>query len=117
MARLPKISEIDANSAGSGFFLCARKERRTGRGGVFLVLHLQDTSGDMVAKVFQDVDQNDAQFEQGEFVAVQGRGNLFNGRLEIVIDKIRRVIPEDDERGFRREDCIPCSPRPIDEMW
>jgi 3'-5' exoribonuclease len=117
MARLPKISEIDANSAGSGFFLCARKERRTGRGGVFLVLHLQDTSGDMVAKVFQDVDQNDVQFEQGEFVAVQGRGNLFNGRLEIVIDKIRRVIPEDDERGFRREDCIPCSPRPIDEMW
>jgi hypothetical protein len=53
----------------------------------------------------------------GEFVAVQGKGNQFNQRLELIIDKIRRVIPEDAKLGFREEDCIPCSPRPLDEMW
>lgn len=115
--RLPRITELDANSAGTGFFLCARKERRTGRGGAFLVLSLQDVSGEVSAKVFQDVDLNDAQFDAGEFVAVQARGNLFNQRFELILDKIRRVIPEDAERGFRREDCIPCAPRPVDEMW
>jgi 3'-5' exoribonuclease len=81
------------------------------------VLGLQDVSGEIGAKVFQDVDQNDAQFDAGEFVAVQGKGNLFNNRLVVIVDKIRRVIPEDAERGFREEDCILCAPRPIDEMW
>src|SRR5262249_5077690 len=59
----------------------------------------------------------DGQFEAGEFVAVQGRGNLYQQRLELVLEKIRRVIPDDASRGFREEDCIPSSPRPIDEMW
>jgi 3'-5' exoribonuclease len=117
MARLPRIAEIDASSSGTGYFLCARKERRTGRTGAFLVLALQDVSGEIAAKVFQDVEANDAQFDVGEFVAVQGHGNLFNQRLELIVDRIRRVIPEDAERGFRAEDCIPCSPRPVEEMW
>ena len=117
MARLPRISELDATADGSGFFLCARKERRTGRGGPFLALLLQDVSGEVSAKVFQDVDLNDEQFEAGEFVAVQAKGQLFKQRFELVVDRIRRVIPGDDEHGFRREDCIPCSPRNVDEMW
>lgn len=117
MARLPRISQIDGSSSGTGFFLCARKDRRSGKGGPFLVLLLQDVSGEIGAKVFQDVETAAAQFEVGEFVAVQGKGNLFNQRLELIIDKIRRVIPEDEKVGFREEDCIPCSPRPIDEMW
>jgi 3'-5' exoribonuclease len=78
---------------------------------------LQDASGSIDAKVFQDVEAASSQFEAGEFVAVQAKGNLFNQRLELVVDKIRRVIPEDAAAGFREEDCIPCSPRPIDEMW
>jgi len=117
MARLSKIRELDGSSSGTGFFLCARKERRTGRGGPFLVLLLQDTTGEIAAKVFQEVESADASFDVGEFVAVQGKGNLFNGKLELIIDKIRRVIPDDAKVGFREEDCIPCSPRDADEMW
>jgi 3'-5' exoribonuclease len=117
MTRLPRIAELTATSAGSGFFFCARKERRIGRGGPYLVLRLQDASGEITATVFQDVDDNDAQFEAGEFVSVQGTGHLFNRRLELSVERIRRVIPGDDERGFRREDCLPSAPRPIDQMW
>ena len=117
MARLPPIARIDGSSTGTGFFLCARKERRTGRSGVFLVLLLQDVTGELDAKVFQDVELASQQFEVGEFVAVQGKGNVFNNRLELVVERIRRVIPEDSSLGFREEDCIPCSPRPVEEMW
>lgn len=117
MARLPHAREIDGASIGTGFFLCARKDRRTGRSGPFLVLVLQDVTGDVDAKVFQDADLIAQQFDAGEFVAVQGKGNVFNGRTELVLDKIRRVIPSDVTLGFREEDCIPCSPRPLDEMW
>jgi 3'-5' exoribonuclease len=117
MARLPQIALLEASSSGTGFFLCVRKERRTGAKGPFLALVLQDVSGEVGAKVFQDVDAVGEQFEVGEFVAVQGRGNLFHERLELILDKIRRVIPNDAALGFREEDCIRASPRPIDEMW
>ncbi len=117
MARLPRIAEIVAASSGTGYFLCARKERRAGRGGPFLALLLQDVSGEIAGKVFQDVEASDAQFDAGEFVAVQGHGNSFHERVELVLDKIRRVIPDDATRGFREEDCIPSSPRNVDEMW
>ena len=118
MQRLPCIAQLTASSAGAGFFLCARKERRTGRnGGVFLSLLLQDVSGEIDAKVFVDVDQADAQFEAGEFVAVQGKGNFHNQRLELILEKIRRVIPDDARLGFREDECIPSSPRNLDEMW
>jgi hypothetical protein len=54
MARLPKISELSANVTGWGFYLCLRKETRTGRtGSEFMELSLQDASGEIRAKVFQ----------------------------------------------------------------
>jgi 3'-5' exoribonuclease len=115
---LPRISSLDANAAGTGFFLCARKEKREGRNGAaYLAIVLQDISGEIGAKLFQDIDEFDPQFEAGEFVAVQGHGNLHQQRLELVLEKIRRVIPDDASRGFREEDCIAASPRPLDEMW
>jgi 3'-5' exoribonuclease len=117
MARLAKIADLEGSSSGTGFFLCVRKERRNGAKGPFLAIVLQDVSGEIGAKVFQDVDAADEQFEVGEFVAVQGRGNLFHERLELILDKIRRVIPSDAAVGFREEDCIRAAPRPIDEMW
>lgn len=118
MATLPRIHELSATSNGWGFYLCARKEVRTGKTGAYLAMVLQDISGEIKAKAFQDVDVLKEEFEAGEFVKVQGRGNLFNQKLELVLDKIRRVMPDRDAMdGFREEDCIPCAPRPLDEMW
>jgi 3'-5' exoribonuclease len=118
MARLPRIVEITAASSGVGFFLCVKKEVRTGRSGEYLSLLLQDASGEIPAKVFQDVETAKLEFDAGEFVKVQARGNSFNQRVELVADKIRRVMPDRDAiDGFREEDCIRCAPRPIAEMW
>ena len=118
MTQLPKIAELVGASNGWGYFLCARKELRSGKSGNYLALVLQDISGEIKAKVFQDVDQLKDEFDAGEFVKIQARGNLFNQRLELVIDKIRRVDAQRDAlEGFREEECIPCAPRPLDEMW
>lgn len=118
MATLPPVAELTGASSGWGFFLCARKEVRTGKSGPYLALVLQDTTGEIKAKVFQDVEAMRDEFDAGEFVKVQARGNLFNQHLELVLDKIRRVdAPRDALDGFREEDCIPCAPRPLEEMW
>src|SRR5580765_5941783 len=119
MARLPKLVDLGSNVTGWGFFLCTRKDLRSGRtGSAYLEIGLQDASGEIGAKVFQDVDTITLEFDAGEFVKVQGRSNLYQGRLELILEKIRRVMPERDAAdGFREEDCIRCAPRPIDEMW
>ena len=117
--RLPQVAMLQAQSAGSGFYLCVRKDMRTGRnGGEFLAIVLQDISGEIAGKVFNEVDTLKQEFEAGEFVKIQGRGSVYNQRLELVIDKIRRVDANRDRLdGFREEDCIRASPHPPDEMW
>src|SRR5436190_5547147 len=119
MAHLPRINQLDASSNGCGFFLCSRKELRTGKtGSNFLAVTLQDASGEIRAKVFQDVDTITQEFSAGEFVKAQGRGSVYNQQLELVVEKIRRVMPDRDAaEGFREDECIRCAPRPLDEMW
>ncbi|HEY7792361.1 MAG TPA: HD domain-containing protein [Vicinamibacterales bacterium] len=117
--RLPHVAELREDSCGWGFFLCASKEIRTGRnGGDFISLTLQDNSGQITARIFDDVDRLREEFTAGEFVKIQGRANLFNGRLQFIVERIRRVSPDQDRAaGFDEADCIPCAARPIEEMW
>jgi 3'-5' exoribonuclease len=117
--RLPQIAMLQAQSAGSGFYLCSRKDVRTGRnGGEFLALVLQDVTGEIAAKVFNEVDTLRQEFEAGEFVKVQAKGSVYNQKLELLVEKIRRVHPERDRLdGFREEDCIRAAPRPAPDMW
>jgi 3'-5' exoribonuclease len=119
MARLPKVSELITNTSGWAFYLCLRKEARIGRtGSEFMELTLQDASGEIRAKVFQEVETLKLEFDAGEFVKAQGRSNTYQGRTELIVDKIRRVMPDKDKAdGFREEDCIRSAPRPADEMW
>jgi 3'-5' exoribonuclease len=121
MTRLPFISGLSANQAGWGFFLCTQKSLRAGRGGDFLALTLQDSTGDIIGRVFDSVDRFRDEFDEGEFVKAQGRVNLFNGRLQFIVENIRRVMTpadsQDRREGFREDELIPVAPRPLDEMW
>ncbi|CAN5414023.1 HD domain-containing protein [soil metagenome] len=119
MTRLPRIAEIREGAEGWGFFLCTRKETRPTRSGVPLIsLGLQDASGEIGAVIFDQGSSGLDDFEPGEFVKVQARGNRHHQRLGLVIEAIRRVNPVQDHLdGFREEDCIPCAPRALDDMW
>lgn len=119
MQRLPKVSALSVDDSGWGFFLCTYKEPRAGRSGSeFVFLSLQDSSGQVVAKLMSDVDRYKNEFDAGEFVRVEGRASNYNGRVELVLSSIRRINPDQDRRdGFREEDAVLSAPRPIDEMW
>ena len=115
---LPPIRQLTPDSAGVGFFVCTQKDVRPGRNGEFLSLMLQDATGRIVARVFDDVDRLKSEFEAGEFVKVRARANVYNDRLQLIVENIRRVHPEQDRsEGFREEDCVIASARPVDEMW
>ena len=115
---LPPIRHLTADSAGVGFFLCTQKDVRPGRNGEFLSLMLQDASGRIAARVFDDVERLKGAFEAGEFVKVRARANVYNDRLQLIVENIRRVhLEQDREDGFREEDCVISSARPVDQMW
>ncbi len=119
--RLPPIASLSANAAGWGFFLCTEKSMRMGRGGEYVAAILQDATGELVARVLDNVDRLKDEFEAGEFVKAQGRLVAFNGRSQFQIDSIRRVMlaPESQDRreGFREDLLVPTASRPVDEMW
>jgi len=116
--RLPPVSALQPNAAGYGFYLCLAKDARQGRGGgEYLAVILQDATGQLIARVFDNVARSAQEFEAGEFVKVLGRTQLHNGRLQMLVEKVRRVIDGDAADGFREQDCTEIAPRPIDEMW
>jgi 3'-5' exoribonuclease len=119
VSRLPRVAELTAEDSGWGFFLCTSKEARVGRSGSeFLILTLQDATGQVTAKVLDEASRFADEFEAGEFVRVEGVGSLYNGQLQLVLSTIRRVHAEQDrQHGFREEDCVLSAPRPIGDMW
>jgi 3'-5' exoribonuclease len=118
-ARLPFIRTLSPELTGWGFFLCTYKDVRQGRGGEpFIALSLQDRTGLVRARIFNEAARLRDEYDRGDFVKAQGRTELFNGRVQLVIEQLRRVNPDQDKPlGFREEDCVLSAPRPIDEMW
>lgn len=121
MPRLPAISELTENLAGWGYFLCTDKALRTGRGGDYIALTLSDASGEVAGRIFDNLERLRDEFDAGEFVKVQGRLQIFNGRSQFVVENIRRVMtgPDSQDRrdGFSEEVVLPSAPRPVDDMW
>lgn len=118
MTRLPRITELAPDLEGWGYFLCTNKELRPIRSGEILLLTLQDASGVIPAKMFDDIPRFKEEFEPGEFVRVEAHTTLFQGQLQLVVTHVRRVNPDQDRlQGFREEDCVLCAPRSVDEMW
>ncbi|HSK08896.1 MAG TPA: HD domain-containing protein [Vicinamibacterales bacterium] len=115
---LPRLKQLTGESSGVGFFLCVQKDVRQGRAGDYVSLTLQDSTGRVTARIFDDVERLKGEFDAGEFVKVRARGNLYNERIQLIVENIRRVHAEQDRKdGFREEDCVLSSPRPLDEMW
>lgn len=118
-SRLPSIRGLSPELSGWGYFLCTQKDVRQNRSGEqYVALSLQDSTGVVRARMFNEALRLRDEFERGEFVKVQGRTELFNGRLQLQVEHIRRVNPSQDKAdGFREEDCVWSAPRPADEMW
>jgi 3'-5' exoribonuclease len=118
MTRLPRLRALTPDAEGWGYFLCASRELRPVRHGEILLFTLQDATGQLQAKLVDDVERFRDEFEAGEFVRVEGHGTVFQGQLQLAVTHVRRVNPPQDRlQGFREEDCVLSAPRSIDEMW
>ncbi len=112
--KLPTVRELKPNETATAIFLVHSKEIRQKRTGEpYLSLLLGDRSGEIDAKMWDNVAEVMDTFERDSFVKVRGLMQLYNNRSQLTIHKLRKV--EDSEVDFR--DFFPASTRDPEVMW
>lgn len=117
--KVTKIKNFKKDTHIQGFFLVREKHLRSTRTNhPYLQLHLQDNSGSIEAKVWEDVPAFEKTFDEGDAVVVKGRVSRYQERLQLEIVDIGRASPEKHaEYGFDLSKLIPSSKHSVPEMW
>ena len=110
----PYVNELEANRVITTSFLVHSKEIRQKKSGeLYLSLLLGDRTGELDAKMWDNVTEVIDSFERDDFVKVKGLIQVFHNRPQLTIHKVRRMDDSEIEFG----DYFPSSRRDPDEMW
>jgi 3'-5' exoribonuclease len=110
----PYAGELVPNQTITTSFLVHVKEIRQKKGGeYYLSLLLGDRTGDVDAKMWDNVNGVLDAFDRDDFVKVKGLVQVFHNRTQLTIHKLRRM--EEHEVDFA--DYFPASKRDPEEMW
>ena len=110
----PNISSLETGQSVTGVFMVASKEIRQKRGGDhFLSLTLVDRSGDIEAKMWDNVEKVMDTFERDGFVRVKGVLQIHLNKLQFTIHTLQ-AVPETE---IDLADFFPASTRDPEEMF
>ena len=110
----PYVSELQANQPVTGTFLVHSKEvRQKKTGDPYLSLTIGDRTGDVDAKMWDNVAEALDAFDRDDFIRIKGVLNVYQNRPQLTIYNLRRVEePEVDPADF-----FPASQRDPAEMF
>ncbi|MGO9210796.1 MAG: 3'-5' exoribonuclease YhaM family protein [Terriglobales bacterium] len=97
----------------SSFVVASKQVKAKKTGEPYLALTLSDRTGQLEAKMWDNVAGVMEGFEQDDFVKIKGLLNKYNGRFQITIHKLRRL----EEQEVDPADYLPKCPRDIEELW
>ena len=97
----------------SSFVVVAKQIKPKKTGEPYLALTLGDRSGQIEAKMWDNVDDVLAAFEQDDFLKVKGLINKYKLRFQLTIHKLRKL--GDTEIDY--SDYLPKTTKDIDELW
>src|SRR5262249_19184801 len=110
----PFIKELQPNQTISTFFLVQMKEIRQKKGGdPYLSLLLADRTGELEAKMWDNVAEVMETFDRDDFVKVKGLIQIFHNRPQLTIHKMRLLAESEVDIA----DYFPASARDPEEMW
>jgi 3'-5' exoribonuclease len=110
----PYVNELKPNQLVETSFLVQSKEIRQKKGGeLYLSLFLADRTGELDAKMWDNVADVLNEFERDDFVKVKGIIQVFHNKPQMTIHKVRRM----DESEVQFSDYFPSSKRDAGEMW
>src|SRR5260221_8344394 len=89
--KTPYVKELEPNQNISTFFLVQNKEIRQKKSGdPYLSLSLSDRTGELDAKMWDNVAEVMETFDRDDFVKVKGLIQIFHNRPQLTIHKMRR---------------------------
>ncbi len=111
---MKKINEIMDGEQLRGIYFC--KEKRTGQtkaGKPFFSLTLQDNTGTLSAKIWDTESEGIADFEEKDFVDVQGSVSTYMNALQLKIQHLRVAGPGE----YDPADYLPSTDGDVESMY
>jgi 3'-5' exoribonuclease len=107
------VKDIKDRAQVDSVFLVKEKITAMAKNGKpYLTLRLMDKSGDVDAKVWDNVDLLSAIFDKDDFIAVRSKASVYLGKMQLVIAEMRKV-PEEE---VALADFLPETARDMGEM-
>jgi 3'-5' exoribonuclease len=97
----------------STFVVVTKQIKPKKSGEPYIALTLGDRSGQIEAKMWDNVEEVLEAFEQDDFLKIKGLINKYKNRFQLTIHKLRKL--GDSEIEF--DDYLPKSTKNIDELW
>jgi 3'-5' exoribonuclease len=97
----------------SYFVVVAKQIKPKKTGEPYLALTLGDRSGQIEAKMWDNVEEVLEAFEQDDFLKVKGLINRYKNRFQLTIHKLRKL----DESEIDFADYLPKTTKDIDQLW
>ena len=108
------VSDLRPNQVIVSDFLVQAKELRSKKtGGNYLSLALSDKTGEVEAKIWDNVELVEPTFARDDFVKVKGAVQLYQNRPQLTVHKLKRL----EDREVDLADFFPRSARDPEEMW
>ena len=119
MKSIIPISKFKSGETIQGFYLCVEKYRRHTRSGeLYLDLVLRDQTGQINAKVWDNVKEFEKKFKSGDPVAVKAEVDLFLDKLQLNIKRINKATIQNYARyGFDPALIVPTAKDDPKKMW
>ncbi len=108
------VADLQANQAITAIFLVKSKEVKSKKTGEsYLSLTLADKSGDLDAKMWDNVEEVEETFGRDDFVKVKGLVQVYRNKTQLTVHKLRRC--QDDEVDFA--DYFPRTSKDVEAMF
>lgn len=90
------VSQLAHQESVSQIFLASEKQLRPNRSGnLYLQLELSDRSGSIGARMWNASEQDYRNFDNGDYVRVEGSTQLFQGTIQLIATSIRKAPTSD----------------------
>jgi 3'-5' exoribonuclease len=90
------VSQLAHNEQVDQVFLASSKQLRPNRNGnLYLQVDLSDRSGSINARLWNASETDYKNFENGDYVHVDGSTQLFQGNIQLIATRIRKARPDE----------------------
>jgi 3'-5' exoribonuclease len=110
---ISECSQQENKVITSSFVVASKQVKAKKNGEPYLALTLADRTGQVEAKMWDNVEEFIDAFEQEDFLKIKGLVNKYKNRFQLTIHKLRRM--EEAEIDFT--DYLPKTTKDIGELW